>query len=300
MSSSRMFAVNSFDFLEILTYFFAWTTLYFLLCLWNPSRSYEWHCRTVTVLHAVGITLMAIYSTYVIGPWPFTSAGGPNSPMQIRTVGLCLAYFLFDFGWCLYFKTEGPVMIAHHLLSIVGLSWCLFAGYYGTELVATIGGAEVTNPLLQLRWFLRQTGYYKTIAGDIVDWAFILSFGFIRIILGSMLLYSYYQQDTDFWGRLGGTCIYIIGWIFFLGILNYVIRKYSRRYTNRVGKVSANEATGSQRNGSVASTSEDFPRQDVKTCVGGVTGEQEILSVREIKDGNNGLFVRDAFKNSCS
>lgn len=295
-----MLTVNDFDFLEILTYFFAWTTLYFLLCLWNPSRSYEWHCRTVTVLHALSITVMAIYSTYVLGPWPFTNAGGPNSPMQIRTVGLCLAYFLFDFGWCLYFKTEGPVMMAHHSLSIVGLSWCLFAGYYGTELVATIGGAEVTNPLLQLRWFLRQTGYYKTIVGDIVDWAFILSFGFIRIILGSMLLYSYYQQDTDFWGRLGGTCIYIIGWIFFIGILNYVIRKYSRRYKNWVGTVSANDAAGSHRSASGPSASEDLPSQGLKACVGGVTGEQEILSVREIKDGNNGLFVRGAFKNSCS
>lgn len=85
-------------------------------------------------------------------------------------------------------------MLAHHFLSIVGLSWCLIAGAYGTELVATIGGAEITNPLLQLRWFMRNTGCYKTLWGDIVDITFMCLFGFVRIILGSMLLYSYFQQ----------------------------------------------------------------------------------------------------------
>ena len=89
----------------------------------------------------------------------------------------------------------GPVMVAHHFLSIIGLTWCLMAGHYGTELVATIGGAEITNPLLQLRWFLREMGHYRgTIWGHLVDWAFMVSFGFIRIILGSILLYCYYQQ----------------------------------------------------------------------------------------------------------
>lgn len=85
-------------------------------------------------------------------------------------------------------------MMAHHLLSIVGLSWCLFGGYLGTELLATIGGAEITNPLLQLRWFLRETGHYNSVLGDVVDLTFMLSFAFFRIGFGSVLLYSYFRQ----------------------------------------------------------------------------------------------------------
>lgn len=44
----------------------------------------------------------------------FLYVGGPNSPEQIRIVGLCLGYFLFDLGWCLYFKTEGKEVISFY------------------------------------------------------------------------------------------------------------------------------------------------------------------------------------------
>ncbi|GFN99358.1 transmembrane protein 136 [Plakobranchus ocellatus] len=281
-----MLQINSFDLYQILIYAFAWTTLYFVLCLCNSRRSYEWHCRMVTVVHATLISSLAIYITFLHGPWPFTDAGGPNTPLQVRTVSLCLAYFLFDFSWCMYFKTEGPVMVAHHFLSIVGLTWCLMAGRYGTELVATIGGAEITNPLLQLRWFLRETGYYRgTIWGHLVDWAFMLSFGFIRIVLGSMLLYSYYQQNTDFWGRLGGTAIYSIGWIFFIGILNYAIRKYVRIYKNWVKATSP---------GDKSSEDDSSTNRNVKEEGIGVIPEREIPSQREIKNGVAPLTPRES------
>ncbi|RUS69193.1 hypothetical protein EGW08_023044 [Elysia chlorotica] len=295
-----MLQINSFDLYQILIYAFTWTTLYFLLCLCNSRRSYEWHCRMVTVVHATLISSLAIYSTFFSGPWPFSESGGPNTSLQVRTVSLCLGYFIFDFCWCMYFKTEGPVMVAHHFLSIVGLTWCLIAGHYGTELVCTIGGAEITNPLLQLRWFLRELGHYKgTIWGHIVDWAFMLSFGFIRIVLGSILLYSYYQQNTDFWGRLGGTTIYSIGWIFFINILSYAFRKYLRIYKDWVKM-----KKGSTRNGNVKGLRTTFDSQNREDNFisngnrknGGVPviPEREIPSQREIKNGVASLTPRES------
>ncbi|KAK3770698.1 hypothetical protein RRG08_037890 [Elysia crispata] len=295
-----MVQINTFDLYQILIYAFAWTTLYFVLCLCNSRRSYEWHCRMVTVVHATLISSLAIYSTFFNGPWPFTDSGGPNTSLQVRTVSLCLGYFIFDFCWCMYFKTEGPVMVAHHFLSIVGLTWCLVAGFYGTELVCTIGGAEITNPLLQLRWFLRETGHYRgTIWGHLVDWAFMLSFGFIRIVLGSILLYSYYQQNTDFWGRLGGTTIYSIGWIFFINILNYAFRKYLRIYKDWVeakkGKLGNGapkdlQANLENRNGDHSSISNG----NTKDGEVPVIPEREIPSQREIKNGVTPLTPRES------
>ncbi|KAK0057555.1 transmembrane protein 136 [Biomphalaria pfeifferi] len=284
----------------ILLYFSIWISFYFALCFWKPSRSCEWHCRTVTVLHAVTVTLIAIYVVFILGPSPFTHAGGRNTPAQVMAVSICLAYFLFDLGWCLYFRTEGPVMLAHHFLSIIGLSWCLFAGYYGTELVATIGGAEITNPLLQLRWFLRESGHYKSLLGDIVDWTFIMSFGFVRILLGSVLLYSYYQQNTDFWGRLGGTCIYSIGWIFFIGILNYAVKKYSRRFKNWKHKPAQTTLVSSSQLSQAATSKGSDKCAGTTSHVKPANGknsfcqeERNILSVREIKNGSSGLFARN-------
>ena len=58
--------------------------------------------------------------------------------------------------------------MAHHFVSLSGLFWCLITGYYGTEAIATIAGAEVTNPLLQARWFLRSTGRQHTLAADVI------------------------------------------------------------------------------------------------------------------------------------
>ena len=42
-------------------------------------------------------------------------------------------------------------MLAHHIVSISGFVLVLCTGMYGAEIVATLGGSEVTNPLLQAR-----------------------------------------------------------------------------------------------------------------------------------------------------
>ena len=144
--------------------------------------------------------------------------------VRILILNVILMHLLFS----------GPVMLLHHTLSIAGLTTCFALGWWGTEMVTTIFGAEITNPLLQLRWFLRETGNYKTLFGDIVDLSFMFLFGFFRIFLGSILLYNYYQQSTtDWWGRFGGTAIYSIGWIFWLSIVQYGFKKYWRRFTKK-------------------------------------------------------------------
>ena len=63
------------DALTVLAWAFAWSTMYFLLCLWNPKRSFEWHIRTVTITHALLVSILGIYSVFVLGPWPFDSSG---------------------------------------------------------------------------------------------------------------------------------------------------------------------------------------------------------------------------------
>ena len=55
--------------------FFCWTTLYSTLCVLNPRRSYEWHCRIVTVIHGITVTAMSAWCGFIQGPWPFTHPG---------------------------------------------------------------------------------------------------------------------------------------------------------------------------------------------------------------------------------
>lgn len=122
-------------------------------------------------------------------------------------------------------------MLLHHTLSIIGLSVTFVVKLYGTEIVTTIFGAEFTNPLLQTRWFLKETNNYNTMLGDIIDISFMVLFGVLRIGIGTVLLYRHYTMPTtDFLSRLGGTCIYIVGWLFWVSIVQYAYRKYKRRY----------------------------------------------------------------------
>ena len=120
-------------------------------------------------------------------------------------------------------------MFVHHALSIFGTFLVLFRGMNGTEMMATIFGAEFTNPLLQLRWFLRESGQGKSKLATIIDLLFVGLFTFLRIGIASALLYSHWTHPRpDLIARLGGLAIYLVGWIFWLQIINYAYKKYAR------------------------------------------------------------------------
>lgn len=52
-----------------------WVSFYFVLCNVNGSRSYEWNCRLVTLVHGILAVCITAYIGYVDGPWPFTYPG---------------------------------------------------------------------------------------------------------------------------------------------------------------------------------------------------------------------------------
>lgn len=120
-------------------------------------------------------------------------------------------------------------MLFHHCLSITGCLIVLFRGTCGAEMIATIFGSEITNPLLQTRWFLRKSGLHKTWYAELNDAAFMLLFGFMRILVASYLLYCEWQHPRpDLVAKIGGTAIYSVGWVFWFKIVGYAVRKYSK------------------------------------------------------------------------
>jgi len=123
----------------------------------------------------------------------------------------------------------GAVMIFHHMLSIFGNGFVLYRGINGTELIATLFGTEITNPLLQLRWFLRYSGVSArspTVATT-VDFSFIILFTVMRIGIGSVLLCCYLQHPAPDWiARFAAFIIYGLGWVFWFAIVRYAVRKY--------------------------------------------------------------------------
>jgi len=47
----------------------------------------------------------------------FMFAAGPNTALQEFTCAISVGYFVFDFLWCVYFRTEGNYMQLINLLN---------------------------------------------------------------------------------------------------------------------------------------------------------------------------------------
>uniref|UniRef100_A0A8C2IHG3 TLC domain containing 5b n=1 Tax=Cyprinus carpio TaxID=7962 RepID=A0A8C2IHG3_CYPCA len=222
-----------------------WLFLYVLLCHLNSERDCEWNCRLVTLLHGILIVCVTAYISFIAGPWPFTHPGTENTSLQILALVLSLGYFLFDMAWCVYFRTEGPVMLAHHTMSILGIVLALHLGESGIETCAVLFGSEITNPLLQARWFLKRMGRYDSLAGDVVDLLFILLFASVRIGVGSRMLYCVLASPKPLLiVKVGGVAIYTLSWIFMIDIARFACKKTRVKYRRWKEQYKLDEANG--------------------------------------------------------
>ncbi|XP_032636271.1 TLC domain-containing protein 5-like [Chelonoidis abingdonii] len=230
----------------------SWLSLYTWFCHQYKHRSYEWSCRLVTLTHGVLATCLSAYIGFIDGPWPLTHPGSPNTLLQVHGLCLSLGYFLFDLGWCVYFQAEGALMLAHHMVSIVGITVSLALGESAAEVNAVIFGSEITNPLLQARWFLREMGLYHSFTGDVVDFFFVALFTGVRIGVGAWLMYCELVSPKPRWFvKVGGVIMYVVSWVFMVSICRFARRKSMKKY--RAWRNRRNEELYSERNGHLKS-----------------------------------------------
>uniref|UniRef100_A0A3P9KHF0 TLC domain-containing protein n=1 Tax=Oryzias latipes TaxID=8090 RepID=A0A3P9KHF0_ORYLA len=217
--------------LEVICSLIGWFCLYLVFCWTFSQRGPEWNCRLVTFTHGVLIVLLTAYVVFVDGPWPFTHAGTENTELQTLALAVCLGYFFFDLGWCVCHRTEGAVMMAHHAASILGILLALSMGVSGCETCGVIFGSEITNPLLQTRWFIRQLGLYDSLLGDAVDLLFILLFAFVRVGVGTVMFYCELTSSrTSLIMKLGGVVMYGLAWVFMVDIARFGYKKSRAKY----------------------------------------------------------------------
>ena len=144
---------------------------------------------------------------------------------------LSLGYFLFDLSWCIGFGSEGELMLSHHLLSVGGLVLVLLLGESATEVNAVLFVSEITNPLLQARWFLRETGRYPSLVGDVVDFLFVALFVGLRIVGGAWIVRAMVTSTQTFWMlKVGALAMYAVSLAFMLDIGRFAQRKVMKKY----------------------------------------------------------------------
>ncbi|CAG5870388.1 unnamed protein product [Menidia menidia] len=232
--------------LEVVCSLIGWLGLYLLFCWTFSQRGPEWNCRLVTLSHGVLIVLLTAYVVFVDGPWPFTHAGTENTALQTQALAVCLGYFLFDLGWCVCYGTEGAVMLAHHAASVAGILLALLTGVSGCETCGVIFGSELTNPLLQSRWFLRRLGRYHGPLGDAVDLLFILLFATVRVGVGTVMFYCELTSPrTSLVMKLGGLVMYVLAWVFMVDIARFGYKKSRARYKSWAEKHKLKEKNSS-------------------------------------------------------
>lgn len=207
--------------------FFIWASFYFLLCIINPRRSYEWNIRLVTVFHGSLTSLLSYWCAFITGPWPLVAMGEINSSFHTFIATFTLGYFIFDFMWCFYMGTEGMDMLLHHMVSVTSLVFILFDGYSGPELVATILGTEISNPFLQIRWFMRETGQYQSFVAKVNDVIFMSMFIGWRLGPGSLLCYrTLSSPKPKLFVKIGGAGLYLISWVWVFFILRFAKKRF--------------------------------------------------------------------------
>ncbi|XP_068600519.1 TLC domain-containing protein 5 [Brachionichthys hirsutus] len=217
--------------LEVICSLIGWLCLYLLFC-WNFSqRGSEWNCRLVTLAHGVLMVPLTAYVVFVDGPWPLTHAGTENTALQTFALAVCLGYFFFDAAWCVFNRSEAPVMLVHHAASIIGILLALLMGVSGCEACGVIFGSELTNPLLQGRWFLRRLGLYDSLLGDAVDLLFVFLFATVRVGVGTAMLYCELSSPrTSLVMKVGGGVMYVLAWAFMVDIARFGYKKSRARY----------------------------------------------------------------------
>ncbi|EDO39371.1 predicted protein [Nematostella vectensis] len=204
-----------------------WISLYAIISIINTNRSPEWNCRLVTIIHAIVSTALSYWCAFRTGPWPFDTFGEASTQFQTLIATITLGYFLFDFTWCLYMGTEGLNMLAHHMISVYSLSYIVINGYSGSEIVATIFGSEMTNPFLQMRWFLRETGNYELRIAYINDLVFLTLFLFLRLGPGTSVLYwTLKSSKPALVVKAGGIGLYLVGVVWSFYIMLFACKRF--------------------------------------------------------------------------
>lgn len=178
---------------SVCIYAVLWTCYYCLMQKFNNTKrsSAEWNSRIVAITHAVVVTKI-IDSSLLTDYWLFDHLGEVNTPLLTAAMSISAGYFLFKTSWCVYMKTETYLMILHHVISLCCLIGSLWMNRCGAEVASGIWGSELTNPFLQFRWFLRETGRYHTMFALLNDVIFIVYFGVVRILIGGYLLFNIY------------------------------------------------------------------------------------------------------------
>lgn len=202
--------------MTVISMTFIWTIVYFITCLSFPHKRSVWHSLVVVLIHGCVSSVLAYLYQVSVDPRPMTNhPKESDTDGQILTMSVTMGFFIFEFGW--YLTHPGNKTIAlwiHHVVTIVALVDPLYFGQAGDIACTNIFWSEVTIPPMILRWFMRDSGTWHPLYVLSMEYLFLVSYAFIRVVLGSVYLYGVLlHSSVRYTSRLGCLGFYVVGFM---------------------------------------------------------------------------------------
>ncbi|KAG5866431.1 hypothetical protein JTB14_029682 [Gonioctena quinquepunctata] len=203
-----------------------WRLGYNTVQILMPTKDAEYCCRIISFIHGLVIAFIGINQCFTIDS-PFNHPEWRTNYMQSFLMVTSLGYFIHDLAWCLKYQMDDKLMLAHHVYSVCALFRMLFKGYSGAQTTCALGSMEITNPMLQARWFIRSEGLYPSVLFTSMEITFMIVFVLVRIVLGTYYMIIISRQPKNDWDFvLFSLAIYTMSWMFFINIFKYAFSKY--------------------------------------------------------------------------
>ncbi|XP_026733269.1 transmembrane protein 136-like [Trichoplusia ni] len=218
---------------KLLSFLF-WNWVYFETVENSHDESPEWCSRVVALLHSSIATLAGLTQckcrTFT---WRLTRY---ILPCQYLLMVWSWGYFAFDLLWCLAYWTDSVMLLSHHTCALLAITRYMQKGHSGCTFACTLVLLEITNPLLQIRWFLKYHGYGKSKAYFAVEAAYLGLFLFLRGVVGTFLMiWIFGWSDFDWEEIFYSLTFYVISMIFVYDVVGYVRHKYKNEIVDCKG-----------------------------------------------------------------
>ncbi|CAG9762801.1 unnamed protein product [Ceutorhynchus assimilis] len=206
-----------------------WRLIYVLLRAYLKERPPLFSCRICSFIHGFVAAFMGINQCFLFD-WPFEHPEWKTSYLQTFILNMSWGYFIHDTFWMLKYEREDKTMMCHHLICIFALTRIIFKGYSGAQTTCALGCMELTNPFLQIRWFLRTYGFQSAPVFYSTEISFFLVFIVVRLILGTYFLTVIVKQPNNDWDFIFmSVAIYAVSWMFVFTMVKYFFKKYVGR-----------------------------------------------------------------------
>ena len=114
--------------------------------------------------------------------------GSPTTSFQDTVITISVGYYIYDTIAMLAYDLYNWSILLHHFMSVCFITVILQTNYGGVEIVWIYFLGEITNPLLQIKCFLKALDQQNTRLYLLVEITYLVCFLIIRIGIGMPFL----------------------------------------------------------------------------------------------------------------